>query len=136
MPYKHIRPSQFYRSYFRAYVGHQVKRVTEAVATDCIAGCPIDSGDLVETIRTSYPGQLRGLVRVGGSYGFAIDVDYWASVEYGSAPHIIESHGPWSLHNDETDEYFGRVVHHPGTPAQPFMRPALFRRRRLLKASR
>lgn len=136
MPYKHIRPNQLYRSYFRAYVGSQVRRVTEAVAEDAIAGCPIDSGDLVETIRTRYPGGLRGLVVVGGSHGFAVNVDYWAAVEYGSEPHLIVSHGSWSLHNDETDEYFGRVVHHPGTPAQPFMRPALFRRRRLLRASR
>jgi hypothetical protein len=40
--------------------------------------------------------------------------DYAKYVNDGTPPHIIESHGPWSLHNKETGEYFGRIVHHPG----------------------
>jgi hypothetical protein len=127
MPYKHIRPNQLYRAYFKAHEGRQVKRITEAVAADAIAGCPIDSGDLVETIGTRYPGQLVGLVTVGGQFA-----KHWAAVEYGARPHLIESHGRWSLHNVEEDEYYGRVVHHPGNTAQPYMRPALYRRRRLV----
>jgi len=131
MAYRRIRPNPAFRSYFKAYQGVQVKAVTEAVLLDCIAGCPIDSGDLVESLDTRYPGELRGLVTVGGE-----GAEHWATVEYGSRPHIIESHGPWSLHNVEEDEYYGQVVHHPGTPEQPFMRPALYRRRRLVRASR
>jgi hypothetical protein len=52
-------------------------------------------------------------------------------VEYGSRPHIIRSHGNYPLRNRETGDVFGRIVHHPGTPAQPFLRPALYQRRRL-----
>jgi hypothetical protein len=111
-----------YVAYFKAAEGKGVRKATEAAADDARAGCPIDSGDLVESIGTRYPGGLVGVVVVG--------TDHWAETEYGSAPHIIRSHGPWSLRSDD-DEYFGPVVHHPGTPAQPFMRPALYRQRAL-----
>lgn len=129
-----VRVNRDWESWFLAHVGAQVKAITEAVADDARAGCPIDSGDLVSTIATRYPGKLHGIVKVGGRGPLAHDVDYWAAVEYGSAPHWIASHGKWSLHNAETGEYFGRRVWHPGTQAQPFMRPALFRRRKLSRA--
>lgn len=111
-----------YVAYFKAATGKGVRKNTEAVADDARAGCPIDSGDLVESIKPRFPGGLVGVVEVG--------TEYWSDVEYGSRPHEIRSHGPWSLRSDE-GEYFGRVVHHPGTPAQPFMRPALYRKRAL-----
>lgn len=119
--YGFLTVHESYRAYFKAAEGKGVRRLTEKIADDARAGCPIDSGDLVESIGTSYPGDLVGVVTVG--------TDHWAETEYGSHPHIIRSHGPWSLRSDE-GEYFGRVVHHPGTPAQPFMRPALYQRRR------
>jgi hypothetical protein len=128
-----VRQNPAFESWFRVQVGGQVKAITEAIADDARAECPVDSGDLVSTIGTRYPGGLQGIVKVGGR-GVLADVDYWASVEYGSAPHWIESHGAWSLHNPDTGAYFGRKVWHPGTTAQPFMRPALYRRRRLTKA--
>jgi hypothetical protein len=119
--YRHIRVNPGYESWFKAHEGVSVKKITEATADDARAGCPIDSSDLVDSIGTRYPGKLRGVVVVG--------TDHWRATEYGSAPHIIRAHGPYSLHSDD-GEYFGPVVHHPGTPAQPFMRPALFRKRR------
>lgn len=118
-----VKRNREFESWFTAHVGAQVKRVTEAVAADAIAGCPIDSGDLVESIRVRYPGKLRGVVIVG--------TDHWAPVEFGSVPHWIVSHGEYSLHDPEEGVYFGRRVWHPGTAAQPFMRPALYRKRRL-----
>jgi hypothetical protein len=129
-----VRANRDWESWFLAHVGTQVKAITEAVADDARSGCPVDSGDLLSTIGTRYPGKLHGVVKVGGRGILAHDVDYWAYVEYGTAPHLIESHGPWSLHNAETGQYFGRRVWHPGTHAQPFMRLALYRKRRLSKA--
>lgn len=123
MAYRHIRENRQFDGYFLAAQGRQVKKVTEAIAADARAGCPYDSGDLHDSIATRYPGKLRGVVIVG--------TDHWAPTEYGSAPHEIRSTGKWSLHNADTGEYFGRVVQHPGTPEQPFMRPALFKKRRL-----
>jgi hypothetical protein len=128
-----VRPAKNWESWFLTHVGAQVKAVTEAVADDARAGCPVDSGDLVSTIGTRYPGGLHGVVKVGGRGPLAHDVGYWACVEYGSAPHAIESHGPWSLRDDD-GVYYGRRVWHPGTQAQPFMRPALYRRRSLSRA--
>lgn len=50
---------------------------------------------------------------------------YPIDVEFGTRPHVIESKGPWPLRNPKTGQVFGRIVHHPGTTAQPFIRPAL-----------
>jgi hypothetical protein len=57
--------------------------------------------------------------------------DHWHLVEYPTQPHVIRPRRPayalfWpgALH----PVY---IVHHPGTEAQPFMRPALYRIRTL-----
>lgn len=50
---------------------------------------------------------------------------YPLAVEFGSRPHVIRSKGPWPLRNSRTGQVFGRVVQHPGTRPQPFMRPSL-----------
>jgi hypothetical protein len=50
---------------------------------------------------------------------------YMWGVEVGTAAHIIRSHGPYPLRNRKTGQVFGREVHHPGTQAQPHLRPAL-----------
>ncbi len=121
--YRHIRVNHGYEAWFQAHQGANVKKVTKAVLADTIAGCPTDSGDLVESLGDRYPGKLRGVIVVG--------TDHWRETEYGSPPHIIRSHGDWPLRNRETGEVFGPIVHHPGTPAQPFLRPALYQRRRL-----
>ena len=129
----YVRQNPKFDAWFSAHVGANVKMITEEVADDVRAGCPVDSGDLVSTVATRYPGKLNGVVKVGGSGPLAHNVDYWADVEFGTPPHEIVSHGPWSLHNAETGDYFGRRVWHPGQQAQPFMRTALYQRRRLVK---
>jgi hypothetical protein len=53
------------------------------------------------------------------------DVDYGLFVEVGTKPHTIRSKGPWPLRNRRAGKVLGRVVHHPGTRAQPYLRPAL-----------
>lgn len=82
------------------------------------------------------PGHLRSSIYwdVGrDNDGLYVDIGSTApkaevfAVEYGTRPHVIESHGPWPLRNRITGEVFGRRVNHPGTDAQPFLRPALER---------
>lgn len=97
------------------------RRLVEDIADDVRHGCPVDTGEMLETIETHYPEPNVGIVSVG--------TDHWAPTEYGSAPHPIDAHGPYSLHNAETGQYFGPHVNHPGTPAQPFLRPAIYRHR-------
>lgn len=52
-------------------------------------------------------------------------VQYAKFVEFPTRPHIIRSHGDYPLRNRKRGQVFGREVHHPGTQAQPFIRPAL-----------
>ena len=92
------------------------------IAQDARRRVPVDTGELKSTIRTGAVSPQHWRVWVG--------TEHWAPTEYGSAPHIIRSTGPWPLRNRETGEVFGPVVHHPGTPAQPFMRPAAYTKRR------
>lgn len=49
---------------------------------------------------------------------------YPMDVELGTRPHVIESHGDYPL-RDKHGRVFGKTVHHPGTKAQPFLRPSL-----------
>lgn len=92
------------------------------VAQDARRRVPVDTGELRSTIRTARVTPQHWRVWVG--------TEHWAPTEYGSSPHIIRSTGPWPLRNRETGETFGRIVRHPGTPAQPFMRPAAYTKRR------
>jgi hypothetical protein len=46
-------------------------------------------------------------------------------LEFGTRAHEIRSHGDYPLRNRQTGQVFGRSVQHPGTTAQPHMRPAL-----------
>lgn len=125
-----VKKNPGFEGWFLARVGTHVKKITRAVRDDAIAGCPVDSGDLVSTIKARFPGGLKGYVTVGGRGPLVTSAPYWAHVEYGTAPHWINSHGPWPL-RDEHGNVFGRRVWHPGTTAQPFMRGALYQRRRL-----
>ena len=99
--------------------GHEfAQRLTEQVFRDAVRLCPVDTHALADSIDYEVVG-LVGRVTV--------DEPYWRFVEYPTAPHLIRSHGDYSLHNDEFGEYYGREVMHPGTQAQPFLRPALYR---------
>jgi hypothetical protein len=49
---------------------------------------------------------------------------YPLGLELGTAPHDIESHGPYPL-RDKHGTVFGRRVHHPGTHPYPWCRAAL-----------
>jgi hypothetical protein len=104
-----------------ALVSRIVANAVDGIAQDARRRVPVDTGELLGSIEGHQLSRTHGRVSVG--------TDHWAPTEYGSKPHIIRAHGPYSLHNTETGDYFGRVVHHPGTPAQPFMRPAAFTKR-------
>lgn len=95
-------------------------QVTKEIERDARRRCPVDTAELLESIRIK---QLKYVNRV------MVGTDHWRPTEYGSGPHTIRSTGPWPLRNRETGQIFGRTVHHPGTPEQPFMRPALYQKR-------
>lgn len=54
------------------------------------------------------------------------EADYAAAVEFGTQPHVITSNdGPLVFRGEDGELVFTNKVDHPGTPAQPFLRPAL-----------
>jgi hypothetical protein len=103
-------------------LGRLTRNVVAEIAQDAKRRVPVDTGELRASIRTTYRAR-HGRVWVG--------TDHWAPTEYGSAPHKIRVRSAKVLHNAELNEFYGREVNHPGTPEQPFMRPAAYTKRRL-----
>ena len=79
---------------------------------------PHEAGELKASIEDHLEGPRTLIV--------AAHAPYAAYVELGTSPHSIDAHGPWSLHNAVTGQYFGPHVNHPGTPPEPYLRPALY----------
>jgi hypothetical protein len=93
------------------------ERLGPDIERDAKRYAPVRTGRLRESIEH----HLEGHVLVVEAHA-----PYAAFVELGTRPHLITSHGPWSLRNAGTGQYFGRVVHHPGTRPEPYLRPALY----------
>jgi HK97 gp10 family phage protein len=89
------------------------------VAAQAVRNAPVNKqtggGNLRQSIRSTVSG-LRGQVYTDSSYA--------VYVHEGTRPHLIRPRGPWVLQNKRTGEIFGRLVRHPGTRAQPFLRTA------------
>ena len=71
-------------------------------------------------------GQLRASIhyRVGSDHvAIGTAVEYAPDVEYGTKPHVIRVKTAKVLTNGK--DFFGKEVQHPGTRAQPFLRPAI-----------
>jgi bacteriophage HK97-gp10 putative tail-component len=98
------------------------EKITKQVFREIQRRVPVDTGELLDSL---------GMTVVHGTGIITVGTEHWAAVEYGTKPHIIRSGGDYSLHNRETGQRFGKVVHHPGTPAQPYIRPAVYKKRAL-----
>lgn len=70
-------------------------------------------GNLRQSIRFRKTGTAKGVVEVGAEYG--------VYVHGGTRPHVIRIRNKRVLANKRTGQVFGRVVHHPGTKANPFL---------------
>lgn len=108
------------RANIDAAITHLLERLAFEIEADAKAACPVKTGRLAASIEHEVNGQVA---RIGSN------VPYAGIVELGSGPHIIRAVRARVLANRETGEIFGPVVHHPGTPAQPYLRPALLRTR-------
>jgi len=105
-----------------AAIARYLEQVAVAIEADAKAGCPRKTGHLAESVHHEIADGGR-TARIG------TNVDYALSVEFGSRPHIIRGN-PWLAFSGRDGEtVVRREVHHPGTPEQPFLRPALFRQR-------
>lgn len=74
-------------------------------------------GNLRQSIRSRMTGVARGVIEVGAKYAIY--------VHEGTRPHIIKVVNRKVLANRREGRIFGKIVHHPGTRAQPFLQEAL-----------
>lgn len=75
-------------------------------------------------------GNLRGSIGYGqvgvGHYLVGTPVEYGPHVEYGTSAHTIEANGDEPLRFQVDGQWVSKwSVNHPGTRAQPYLRPAL-----------
>ena len=85
----------------------------------------------VSPVASGHSGHLRSSVHAfrqpDGSILIGPVADYAKYVIGGTEPHLIRSHGDYSLHSRVTGRYFGRTVRHPGTRPNGFVERALER---------
>lgn len=93
-------------------------KTSRRIAFSASNRAPVDTGDLRADIAASK--LSLGLWSVGSTKKYA------PPTEYGSAPHpITPDTADWLRFKWKGDIHFRKIVAHPGTPAQPFLRPAL-----------
>lgn len=111
-----------------------IHEATEVVLQGAKRRCPTSpSGSTDPETGVSHPSgwlrsSIQGRVIEAGSGWVGIvgtGVSYARMVEFGTKPHVIRAVHAHVLANTRTGDVFGPVVHHPGTRAQPFLRPAL-----------
>lgn len=98
-----------------------MKFLSEEILTEAKGLAPVDTGHLKNS---GFAEQAGTDARVG------FTADYSRYVEFGTAPHEISAKpGGFLRFAGRSGVVFARRVNHPGTRAQPFLRPAALRRR-------
>lgn len=111
-----------------AAISFRVQRVgsavAEAVAGDARDMAPIDTGRLVSSIHVMHVRTYGWRVRVG--------TDYWSHMEYGTFKknYIIRPRLRRALWWEGLSRPVSQVTH-PGLEARPFMRPAVYQKRKI-----
>ena len=102
-----------------------ILKVCQLIEHTAVLLCPVDKGDLRSAISyTCRYGKTGNLPQPGQADGIVgVDKEHAPHVEFGTQPHIITVKSARVL--SDGSQIFGVKVNHPGTPAQPFMRPAM-----------
>lgn len=85
----------------------------------------VTGGTLRQSIRSLMTGPARGVVMA--------TADYALYVHEGTRPHTIRVRRRKVLANRRAKQFFGKVVQHPGTKAQPFLQQAVDRNRTFIE---
>lgn len=100
------------------------KAVTRSVAllqNQTIKEAPVNKqgmgGNLRQSVKSRMTSRISGAVDVNAKYAIF--------VEEGTAPHDIRPKNKKGLANIRTGQFFGKLVHHPGTKANPFLQRAM-----------
>lgn len=102
------------------HVATFMDRLADDIADDARRFAPVDTGHLKSSIRVHTIGPTSRRIHAHAEYA--------AWVELGTRPHIIRPNSKKALHWPGA-RHPVKIVHHPGTRAQPYLRPALFMRR-------
>lgn len=95
--------------------------VANSMAADMQAIVPVDTGNLKSAIKVTV--LTRGRITVGPD---TLMAPYAWDVEYGTKPHVIEAKPGKVLRFQVGDRIvYTRRVNHPGTRAQPYVRPVV-----------
>lgn len=112
-----VKRTKKYNQYIDAVLKSDVARATKITADATVAQakalCPVDQG----TLRRSIKAEKRG-----NDYAVVANAEYAKYVEFGTNPHTISIKNASVLTDGK--RFFGKSVKHPGTKAQPFLRPA------------
>lgn len=125
VPGVRLNTRQYERGLRRALGGmsSDVKRAVDRtridVQNEARRRAPVDTGRLRSSIVSRAETRGRGV-----GYVIGTNVTYAADVEFGTAPHVIVPKNRKALYWPGAAHPVARV-NHPGTRAQPFMRPAL-----------
>lgn len=92
---------------------------------------PVKTSNLRRSITSRKPsnfvGEIHSNARSNGK-------PYWPMVQYGTGPHIITpKNGKFLVFEKDGETVFAHKVHHPGTPANPFVTRTLNRSLPLFK---
>lgn len=104
--------------------------VVQDVYEDARGHAPVDTGALRMSIHIRPIDRVVNILFRRLRSHVVVDTDHWQVMEYGASPHTIhpkEKEALWWIGAPHPVA----VVHHPGNEAQPFMRPAAYRRRSL-----
>ncbi len=90
--------------------------IANRIQSELMINCPVNTGRLRNSIKVK---AIKGGILIWmASYG--------QEVEFGSSPHIIKPVNKKALKfKSEKDTVFAKVVHHPGTRPNPFIRNTL-----------
>jgi len=98
-----------------------INRIVLKIERDAKRNAPVNKkgggGNLRQSIRSMMIGPARGKVEAGAGYA--------VFVHEGTRPHIIRIRQRKVLANKREGKIFGKVVHHPGTKANPFLQKAV-----------
>jgi HK97 gp10 family phage protein len=102
-----------------------ILKVCQLIEGTAVMLCAVDKGDLRSSISyTCKNGKSGDLSLPGNADGIiGTNKEHAPHVEFGTRPHIITIKSARVLSDGK--DIFGTQVNHPGTPAQPFMRPAM-----------
>lgn len=102
-------------------ISKAVQRTALTIESNAKREAPVNKqtggGNLKQNIRTSLVSKLRATITSNAPYS--------GYVEFGTAPHIIVPVNKRALANKRTGQFFGKIVHHPGTKPNPYMQRAL-----------